>query len=71
MRKARPYSGYQHFDFEVPLWEFGLPDHASIQVTDLVAEYDFTWTGKIQHVFIDPTQRPYFVWRLHDPEKGL
>ncbi|RAI04425.1 alpha-1,4-glucan--maltose-1-phosphate maltosyltransferase [Acuticoccus sediminis] len=58
-------------EFEVPLWEFGLPDHASIQVTDLVAEYDFTWTGKIQHVHIDPQQRPYYIWRLHDPNGVL
>ncbi len=42
-----------------------------MQVTDLVADYDFTWEGKMQHVFIDPNQRPYFIWRLHDPERGL
>ena len=65
-----PHNG-QGGTFEVPLWEFGLPDHASIQVTDLVAEYDFTWQGKTQHVFIDPHQRPYFIWRLHDPARGL
>ncbi|WP_083551109.1 alpha-1,4-glucan--maltose-1-phosphate maltosyltransferase [Acuticoccus yangtzensis] len=64
-----PHNG-QGGHFEVPLWEFGLPDDASIQVTDLVAEYDFTWTGKIQHVYIDPHQRPYFIWRLHDPTRA-
>ncbi|WP_420394488.1 alpha-1,4-glucan--maltose-1-phosphate maltosyltransferase [Acuticoccus sp.] len=61
-----PHTG-QGANFEVPLWEFGLPDDASIAVTDLVADYDFTWNGKIQHVYIDPHQRPYFIWRLHSP----
>ena len=31
-----PHNG-QGGHFEVPLWEFGLPDHASIEVRDLVA----------------------------------
>jgi starch synthase (maltosyl-transferring) len=54
-------------NFEVPLWEFGLPDGASIEVEDLVADYRFTWSGKIQHVHIDPQQRPYYIWRLLSP----
>jgi starch synthase (maltosyl-transferring) len=55
-------------DFEVPLWEFGLPDHASIEVEDLVTESRFTWHGKMQHMQIDPQQRPYMIWRLESPE---
>jgi starch synthase (maltosyl-transferring) len=50
--------------FEVPLWEFGLPDAASIDVEDLVTRNRFTWTGKIQHVLLDPNVRPYAIWRL-------
>jgi len=61
-----PHNG-QGGHFEVPLWEFGLTDDASIEVQDLVAEYDFTWHGKVQHVYIDPLRRPYFIWRLVDP----
>lgn len=61
-----PHNG-QGANFEVPLWEFGLPDDASIDVEDLVADYPFTWHGKVQHVYIDPAQRPYFIWRLIDP----
>ncbi len=54
--------------FEVPLWEFGLPDHASIGVEDLIAGNRFTWTGKVQHMFLDPNERPYACWRLIPPE---
>ncbi|MEM0906211.1 MAG: alpha-1,4-glucan--maltose-1-phosphate maltosyltransferase [Pseudomonadota bacterium] len=61
-----PHNG-QGGHFEVPLWEFGLPDDASIDVEDLVAGYRFTWTGKVQHVHIEPAQRPYFIWRLIPP----
>ncbi|MEM7693904.1 MAG: alpha-1,4-glucan--maltose-1-phosphate maltosyltransferase [Pseudomonadota bacterium] len=61
-----PHNG-QGANFEVPLWELGLPDHATVKVDDLCADYSFTWTGKIQQVYIDPRQRPYFIWRVHDP----
>lgn len=61
-----PFNG-QGGHFEVPLWEFGLPDDGSIDVEDLVADYPFTWHGKVQHVYIDPGQRPYFIWRLISP----
>ena len=36
----------QGADFEVPLWEFGLPDDASIEVEDMVTGQHFTWHGK-------------------------
>jgi starch synthase (maltosyl-transferring) len=50
--------------FEVPLWEFGLADDASIDVEDLVSGSRFTWTGKIQHMLLEPKARPYAIWRL-------
>jgi starch synthase (maltosyl-transferring) len=53
--------------FEVPLWEYGLADWASIGVEDLVSGERFTWTGKMQHVELDPTVRPYAIWRLIPP----
>jgi len=53
--------------FEVPLWEFGLPDDASIEVEDLVTGHRFNWHGKVQHIWIDPHARPYFIWRLVPP----
>ncbi|WP_239025316.1 alpha-1,4-glucan--maltose-1-phosphate maltosyltransferase [Rhodoligotrophos defluvii] len=53
--------------FEIPLWAFGLPDHASIDVVDLVTGSRFTWTGKVQSVTLDPAVRSYQIWRLVPP----
>jgi starch synthase (maltosyl-transferring) len=53
--------------FEVPLWHFGLGDHGSIEVEDLVTGARFSWTGKVQHVWLDPAYRPYQIWRLVPP----
>lgn len=57
----------QAAQFEVPLWQFGLPDNASIGVEDLVTGARFTWTGKLQYVELDPDSRPYAIWRLIPP----
>ena len=58
-----PHNG-QGADFEVPLWEFGLPDEASIEAEDLIDGHRFTWQGKIQHMWLDPHNNPYLIWRL-------
>jgi starch synthase (maltosyl-transferring) len=50
-------------DFEIPLWEWGLPDHESLAVEDLVNGYKFTWTGKIQRLRLEPSS-PYAIWRV-------
>ena len=57
----------QECDFEVPLWEFGLPDHGTVEVEDVVSGAKFKWTGKIQHLRLDPETLPYVVWRLRKP----
>ena len=57
----------QSAHFEVPLWSYGLPDHAGIGVEDLVTGARFGWTGKVQHVELDPHVRPYAIWRLIPP----
>jgi starch synthase (maltosyl-transferring) len=54
----------QDASFELPLWEFGLADDASIEVEDLVAGRRFTWHGKYQHIRLDPYHKPYAIWRL-------
>ncbi len=54
--------------FEVPMWEFGLADDASIKVEDLITGKRFTWAGKVQHMLLDPNERPYAIWRLFKPE---
>lgn len=54
--------------FEVPLWELGLPDHATVEAEDLVTGQPFAWQGKVQHMWVDPHDRPYMVWRLLAPQ---
>jgi starch synthase (maltosyl-transferring) len=56
----------QGCDFEIPLWEWGLPDHESLVVEDLLHGYKFTWTGKIQHMHLAP-EMPYAIWRVRPP----
>ncbi len=53
----------QDASFEVPLWEFGLPDEASIEGRDLVTGANFVWHGKVQHMLLD-SERPYAIWHL-------
>ncbi len=57
----------QGADIDVPLWEFGLPDDAGIEATDLVTGEDFVWQGKHQHVWLTPHERPYAIWALKNP----
>ena len=54
-------------NFEVPLWEFGLPDDASVEVEDLLSGKHFTWHGKVQHVWLDPQVEPCAIWRITPP----
>ena len=58
-----PYN-YQEAHFEVPLWEFGLPDHASVEVEDLFSGNRWIWHGKIQRVGLDPHDNPAAIWRI-------
>ena len=53
----------QEADFEVPLWEFGLPDDGAVNVEDLNEGHRFEWRGKMQHIRIAP-DLPYRIWRL-------
>jgi starch synthase (maltosyl-transferring) len=57
----------QEAHFEVPLWEFGLADHATIECEDLMRPSRFTWQGKVQHLRLDPLDLPFVVWRLVPP----
>lgn len=57
----------QEAAFEVPLWELALVDDATVEVEDLCTGERFFWRGKMQHLRIDPLQRPYLIWRLSAP----
>ncbi|MCP3053657.1 alpha-1,4-glucan--maltose-1-phosphate maltosyltransferase [Aurantimonas marianensis] len=50
--------------FEVPLWEFGLPDDGSVKVEDMVTGQSFAWNGKVQHWWMNPYDRPYAVFKI-------
>ena len=61
-----PFGGAE-FGFELPLWKFGLPDEASIEVEDAIHANRFTWHGKDHRLWLDPQERPYAIWRLFPP----
>jgi starch synthase (maltosyl-transferring) len=54
----------QECTYEVPLWEFGLPDHAAIKAEDLLLGISFTLYGKTHRIRLDPHERSVVVWRL-------
>lgn len=54
----------QETGFEIPLWEWKLPDDGAIEVEDLVRGERFVWHGKTQHLRLDPAVLPYAIWRL-------
>jgi starch synthase (maltosyl-transferring) len=54
----------QEATFEVPLWEWHLPDHESVSVESLMTGERFVWTGKFQHLRLDPAALPFAIWRI-------
>jgi starch synthase (maltosyl-transferring) len=54
----------QEADIELPLWKFGLPDHGTLAVEDLMRQSRFTWTGKYQRIRFDPGELPFSIWRV-------
>ena len=56
--------GVQACAFEVPLWEWGLPDHETVEVEDLWRGERFSWNGKIQHIRLDPQDLPFAIFRI-------
>jgi starch synthase (maltosyl-transferring) len=54
----------QEAQIEIPVWEFGLPDHASMAVRDLMTDATFTWYGKLQYLRLDPAFSPFAIWHI-------
>ncbi|HEY0178333.1 MAG TPA: DUF3416 domain-containing protein, partial [Dokdonella sp.] len=54
----------QEAEFEVPLWEWQLPDDAAVVAEDLVRGGRFVWRGKRQRMRLDPAELPYSIWRI-------
>lgn len=60
----------QECTYEVPLWEFGLPDGGSIVVEDLLRGGRFELRGKTHRIALDPAERSAVIWRLVPPSPG-
>lgn len=54
----------QQAAFEIPLWEWGLPDDGALSVEDLVRGGTTVWRGKVQNLRFDPEVLPFAMWRL-------
>lgn len=50
-------------EFEIPLWELGLPDGGEVAVEDLATGASFRWQGKVQSLHLTPDD-PYRIWRI-------
>ena len=59
----------QEGSYELPLWEFGLSDQASLDVEDLLLGIRFTMYGKLHRIRLDPAERSALVWRLVPPAR--
>lgn len=57
----------QDCSYEVPLWEWGLDDGASVDVEDLLGGHRFTLYGKTHQIALDPFERSAIIWRLAAP----
>ncbi|MGH6890194.1 MAG: alpha-1,4-glucan--maltose-1-phosphate maltosyltransferase [Rhizomicrobium sp.] len=53
----------QETDYEIPLWEWGLPDDRSLESEDLLRGTRAVWRGKLQHLRLTP-EAPYAIWRV-------
>ncbi|WP_117190761.1 alpha-1,4-glucan--maltose-1-phosphate maltosyltransferase [Rhizobium terrae] len=59
-----PYNAHEA-DVEIPLWSWNLPDHAALDLEDLVSGNRFTLTGKVQRIRLDPHHGlPFSIWRV-------
>ena len=59
----------QETSFEIPLWEWNLPDSAALWAEDLMTGNKFMLHGKGQWLRLDPGASPFALWRLF-PEDG-
>ncbi|MEQ1403448.1 maltotransferase domain-containing protein [Neorhizobium sp. Rsf11] len=59
-----PYNAHEA-DVEIPLWSWNLPDHAALDVEDLITGHRFTLAGKMQRIRLDPhAGLPFAIWRV-------
>jgi starch synthase (maltosyl-transferring) len=61
-----PYNRHST-QYEIPLWEFDLPDWAAIEAEDLLHGNRFVLYGKTHVIDINPALGPVAIWRLLPP----
>jgi starch synthase (maltosyl-transferring) len=54
---------FQAANTEIPFYKWGVADHGSLPVVDLIAGRPLTWAGKWQRVTLDPVF-PFALWRV-------
>lgn len=59
----------QAVDFELPLWEWDLPDDGILDVEDLITGLRLLWHGKLHRAVLTPAA-PYRIWRVAPPRGG-
>jgi starch synthase (maltosyl-transferring) len=57
-----PHS-FQAANTEIPFYKWGVADHGSVAVADLVAGRNLSWSGKWQRMTLDPVF-PFALWRV-------
>lgn len=50
-------------DIELPLWQWGLPDHGALMAENLVTGQRTVWRGKWQHIRLE-SELPFAIWRV-------
>jgi len=60
----------QETQFEVPLWEFGLPDTGALAVEELMRGVQLRWYGKLQHWRFVPQELPFAIFRIRPWQSG-
>ena len=60
----------QETQFEVPLWEFGLPDTGALAVEELMRGGQFRWYGKLQNWRFVPHELPFAIFRIRPWQSG-
>jgi starch synthase (maltosyl-transferring) len=59
--------GAEEAHFEIPLWEWSLPDSGALLARDLLRGGSFVWHGKMQWMRLTPAA-PYAIWRIQPAE---
>ena len=54
----------QEVGFEIPLWEWRLPDNGVLEAEDLMTGRRFALVGKHQRLRLDPAALPFALWRI-------